>query len=199
MNSNHKWKLIEGHEEWKIFPSHRVFYFECIKSSAESAISSWEKLNKIVSSHELFKKEGIKLIDLSENIVNQSAIISRYFFPSRDNRNVEKDKIHQLRSQKLKDLYSINNENILTKRKFRNHIEHFDENLDKFLNDPVAGIIVPKTIFRNSDEITSITYLFKAYIVEEFKFVSLNEEIELTKLIEEVYRIYNLSVNLLEE
>lgn len=199
MHSNYKWKLIEGYEKWKIFPAHQVFYFECIKSSAESAISSWEKLNEIVLSEELLKTKGITLIDLSENIVNQAGIISRFFFPSKDKYNVEKDRIHQLRGEKLKDLYFINNENVLTKRNFRNHIEHFDENLDKFLNNPVAGIIVPKTIYWSSSEITSITYLFKAYIVQEFKLISLNEEIELKKLIEEVYRIYNLSIDLLEE
>lgn len=198
MYSNHKWKLIDGYEEWKIYPVYQAFYIECIKSSAESAILSWEKLNSIISDPELLKTEGITLIDLSENIVNQAGIISRYFFPSRDNRNVEKDRIHQLRSEKLKDLYVINNDNILTKRKFRNHIEHFDENLDKFLNNPVAGNIVPKTIYWSSSDINPITHLFKAYVVQEFKFISLNEEIELAKLIEEIYRIYNLSIDYLE-
>jgi len=197
MYSNHKWKLIDGYEEWKIYPVYQVFYIECIKSSAESAISSWEKLNSIISDPELLKTEGITLLDLSENIVNQAGIISRYFFPSRDNRNVEKDRIHQLRSEKLKDLYLINNDNILTKRKFRNHIEHFDENLDKFLNNPVVGNIVPKTIYWSSSDINPITHLFKAYVVEEFKFISLNQEIELPKLIEEIYRIYNLSIDYL--
>ena len=130
MSNNHQWKLIEGYEDWKIYPVYQVFYIESIKSSAESAIYSWEQINNIVTDTELLKTEAIKLIDLSENIVNQSGIISRYFFPSRDNLNSEKNRIHQLRGEKLRSIYSIDEDNILTNRKFRNFIEHFDENLD---------------------------------------------------------------------
>lgn len=199
MDRKHIWKLIEGHEDWKIYPVYQIFYIECIKSSTESAISSWEKINSIISDSELLKKEGITLIDLSENIVNQAGIISRYFFPSRDYRNPEKDKIHQLRSEKLKNLYVIDNNNILTNRKFRNHIEHFDENLDKFLNNPIAGNIIPRTIFWRSSDINSVMHLFKAYVIQDYKFISLNEEIELLKLMEEIYRIYNLCLDILEQ
>jgi len=198
MSNNHQWKLIEGYEDWKIYPVYQVFYIESIKSSAESAIYSWEQINNIVTDTELLKTEAIKLIDLAENIVNQSGIISRYFFPSRDNRNSEKNRIHQLRGEKLKSIYSIDEDNILTNRKFRNFIEHFDENLDQFFNRSVAGQVIPKTIFWNSSDIDSVTYLFKAYVIQDFKFISLSQEIELPKLVEEIYRIYNLSLDILE-
>lgn len=198
MSNNHQWKLIEGYEDWKIYPVYQVFYIESIKSSAQSAIDSWEQINSIVTDSELLKTEAIRLIDLSENIVNQSGIISRYFFPSRDNRNSDKNRIHQLRGEKLKTIYSIEKDNVLANRKFRNYIEHFDENLDQFFNQPVAGQIIPKTIYWNSSDINSVTYLFKAYVVQDFKFISLSQEIELPKLVEEIYRIYNLSLDILE-
>ncbi len=195
MNEKHNWKLIEGYEDWKIYPVYRIFYFECLKTAASSAIVSWEDINHIVTNQEAFEEHHLMLIDLAENIVNQAGIISRYFFPTKDNRNPVKSKIHQLRGEKLRVLFSIDNDNILADRKFRNHVEHFDENLDKFLNQPVAGVIYPKTVFQNSAQISPIMHLFKAYVVSDFKYISLSQEIELPALVEEVYRIYNLTID----
>jgi len=195
MNDKHNWKLIEGYEDWKIYPVYRIFYFECLETATTSAIASWEDINDIVTNQEDYEEHHLMLIDLAENIVNQAGIISRYFFPTKDNRNPVKSRIHQLRGDKLRELFSIDNDNILTDRKFRNHIEHFDENLDKFLNQSVAGVIHPKIVFQNSAQISSIMHLFKAYVVSDFKYISLNQEIELPPLIEEIYRIYNLTID----
>lgn len=197
MNSKHVWNKIEGYEDWKIYPVYQSFYLECLKSTTTSVIDSWEQINLIV---ENFKpnEENLELIELAENIVNQSGIISRYFFPTRDKYNPDKNRIHQLRGEKLRELFSIDQNNILSNRKFRNYIEHFDENLDQFLNKPIAGNIYPKVIFINSNEINSLMYLFKAYVINEFKFISLNEEIEIFTLAEEIYRIHNLTINYLE-
>jgi hypothetical protein len=191
-------KLKEEYKACKIYPQHEVFYIECIKSATDNAINSWEELNRIIVSPELLKDEGLKTIDLSENIVNQAGIISRYFYPSFDRKNIEKNKIHQLRSEKLKDSYKITDGNILKKRTFRNYIEHFDENLDAFLNNSIAGNILPKALIHNSKQMTSTTYAFKAYMIDEFKLISLNEEIELIALVEEIYRIDNLSDDFLK-
>ncbi|MFY7816263.1 MAG: hypothetical protein ACOVRK_13865 [Chryseobacterium taeanense] len=194
MNSAHVWNKIEGYEDWKIYPPYRIFYFECLKSAADSAIRSWEQINNIVTNQDLFDNHSFKLIDLAENIVNQAGIISRYFFPSVDRKNGDKNRIHQLRSEKLRELFSINRNSIIADRKFRNYIEHFDENLDQFLNQPIAGTIYPKLVFIDLSELNTITYLFKAYVVNQFKFISLNQELDLPPLIEEIYRIYNLCV-----
>lgn len=138
--------------------------------------------------------QSFKLIDLAENIVNQAGIISRYFFPSRDRKNPDKNRFHELRSEKLRELFLDNRNSIIADRKFRNYIEHFDENLDQFLNQPIAGTIYPKLVFIDVSELNTITYLFKAYVVKQFRFISLNQELDLPPLIEEIYRIYNLCV-----
>lgn len=194
MEENHNWQLLEGYEDWKIYPVYRIFYFECLKTATSSAITSWEDINYIVTNQEAYDEHHLMLIDLAENIVNQAGIISRYFFPTKDHRNPDKNKIHQLRGEKLRTMFSIDKNNILADRKFRNHIEHFDENLDKFLNQPVAGVIYPKRVFQNSTEISTIMHLFKAYVVNDFKYISLNQEIELPTLVEEIYRIYNITI-----
>ncbi|MEM7485458.1 MAG: hypothetical protein AAF348_09635, partial [Bacteroidota bacterium] len=106
-----------------------------------------------------------------------------------------KNKIHILRGEKLKEYYGITDSNILKNRTFRNYIEHFDENLDEFLNNSIAGNIIPKTIFIESSEIDEITFVFKAYVLTEFKLISLNKQIELIPLMEEIYRIQNTCVD----
>lgn len=186
-------KLNEEIDIYKIYPNYEVFYIECIKTASLNAIESWEKLNAIVSDGNIFESKGMETVDLSENIVNQAGIISKFFFPPR----IEgaKNKIHRLRGEKLKESYKIKDNNVLKDRDFRNFIEHFDEKLDDFLNE---NIIPLKNIFINSDHIKEVTFVFKAYIVNEFTFISLNEKIHITPLIEEIYRIHNHCIDFLD-
>lgn len=172
-----------------IYPTYEVFYIECILSATESAINSLEEINMILSHSKLLKEFGLKIIDLSENIINQAGIISKYFYPPSNL------KIHQLRAEKLRESYQVEDSNILENRTFRNHIEHFDEKLDKFLKNSIIGdVIPPKSLFQSSVEINSITKVFKAFVIEESKLISLNEEIEIIPLMKEINRIHDLSV-----
>ncbi|MDH2208510.1 MULTISPECIES: hypothetical protein [unclassified Empedobacter] len=186
-------KLFEGQEQIKIWPPYEVFYLECIKTASLNAIESWETLNEIVSDENLLKTNAIDTVDLAENIVNQAGIISKYFFPP------VKNLIHKLRGEKLRETFKIDDGQELSKRDFRNYIEHFDEKLDLFLNNAIAGNIIPtKSIFWISEDLDEVTYVFKAYIIREFKFISLNEQIDLPKLVEEIYSVYNQCIEFLD-
>ncbi len=172
-----------------IYPAYEVFYIECVLSAMEWAINGLEEINMILSHSKLLKEFGLKIIDLSENIINQAGIISKYFYPPSNL------KIHQLRAEKLRESYQVEDSNILENRTFRNHIEHFDEKLDKFLKNSIIGdVIPPKSLFQSSVEINSITKVFKAFVIEESKLISLNEEIEIIPLMKEINRIHDLSV-----
>lgn len=189
---------IEGQEQWKIWPPYEVFYIECLKTASLNAIQSWETLNEIVSDERLLKLNAIETVDLAENIVNQAGIISKYFFPPIDEKKA-KNLIHKLRGEKLRESFKIEDNQKLGDRTFRNFIEHFDEKLDLFLNKFLAGSIVPpKTVYWTSNEINEVTIVFKAYIISEFKFISMNEEIVLPTLVEEIYKVYNQCIEFLE-
>ena len=180
-------------DELGIYPTYELFYIECILSATESAINSLEEIDLILSDSKLLKDFGLKIIDLSENIINQAGIISKYFYPPSNL------KIHQLRAEKLRESYQIEDSNILKDRKFRNHIEHFDEKLDKFLKSSINGDhIPPKSLFQSSVDINSITKVFKAFVIQESKLISLNEEIEIVPLMKEIYRIHDLCVKFLK-
>ncbi len=190
--------LFEGQEQIKIWPPYEVFYIECIKTASLNAIESWETLNKIVSDENLLNTNAIDTVDLAENIVNQAGIISKYFFPPVNDKKT-KNLIHKLRGEKLRETFKIDDNQELSNRTFRNYIEHFDEKLDLFLNKTIAGnIIPPKSVFWASENINEVTYIFKTYIISEFKFISLNEQIVLPKLVEEIYSVYNQCIEFID-
>jgi hypothetical protein len=171
-----------------IYPLYEVLYIECILSATESAINSLEEIDFILSDSKLLNDIGLKIIDLSENIINKAGIISKYFYP------IRKKKIHKLRGEKLRECYQINELSIFNNKYFRDHIEHFDEKLDEFLKSPLIGDVIPKRIFQTSLEINSDTKVFKAFIIKECKLISLNEEIEIIPLMKEIYRIHDLCI-----
>lgn len=186
-------ELEANENEFGIYPLYEGLYVECILSATESAINSLEEINLILSDSKLLKDFGLKIIDLSENIVNQAGIISKYFNPPR------KQNLHQLRAKKLRESYQIDESNILLNRKFRDHIEHFDEKLDKFLKCPLIGDVFPsKSIFQLSIELNSITNVFKAFVIDDSKLISLNEEIEIVPLMKEIYRIHDLCIEFIK-
>ncbi len=179
-------------DELGIYPLYEVFYIECILSATESAINSLEEIDFILSDSKLLNDIGLKIIDLSENIINKAGIISKYFYP------IRKAKIHKLRAEKLRESYKIDEASVFNDKNFRDHIEHFDEKLDKFLQSSLIGDVVPKSLFQSSVEINSITKVFKAFVIQESKLISLNKEIEIVPLMKEIYRIHDLCVEFLK-
>lgn len=194
--------LREGYEDWKIYPLYEVFYIDRILSATDSAIASWESIDSLLASPEMSTIEAVQranttIIRHCDNIVHQAGVISRYFFPTK-NRDKDSNTIHQLRGEKLRNSYEIPTNSVLKERGFRNHMEHFDENLDAFLNNTVAGNIFPSAVFIQRNHIDSITHVFKAYVINENMFVSLGKEIHLAPLLNELYRIHNLCLDFLK-
>lgn len=179
---------MPNQEEWKIWPPYEALYIESLLTITKTAIDQYEILDQIITDQEFFDKNPMALLDLSQNIVNQAAILSRYFWP------VKKGRIHQLRGEKLRNAFSLDDTNPLKNREFRNFIEHFDENLDEFVDGNVAGSIFINRVVFNSAELNEVTFVFRAYVVNEFKFISLSREVFLIPIIKEIYRIHNLLI-----
>lgn len=182
-------KLKPGYEDWKIWPPYEVFYIESLLTLTRTAISHYERLDAIITNQQLYDENPNLLLDLAENIINQAAAISRYLWP------VRKHRVHELRGEKLREALKITPDNILFSRDVRNFIEHFDENLDNFLNDTIAGDFYPSLVVINSSELNEVTFVFRAYIVNEFKYKTLGREVDIRPIVEEIYRIYNLLVD----
>lgn len=180
--------LLPGYEEWKIWPPYEVFYIESLLTLTRTTISHYEDLDAIITDQQLYDENPNLLIDLAENIITQAASISRYLWP------VRKHKVHELRGEKLREALKITPDNILFSRDIRNFVEHFDENLDRFLNKPVAGNFHPSLVVINANELNEVTFVFRAYIVNEFKYKSFDREVDIRPIVEEIYRIYNMLI-----
>lgn len=187
---------MENQEEWKIWPAYEVFYIESLLTKTKTAIAEYELLDRVITDQKLFEKNPLILIDLAENIINNGAAISRYLFPSRDKGT--KNKIHKLRGEKLRESLQINEGNPLEHRFVRDYAEHFDEKLDKYLSKPIAGNFTPSKVIFDSDELDEVTFVFRAYVVNEFKFICLEKEIVILPIIEEIYRIHNFLIGFKE-
>ena len=184
---------MEEQENWKIWPPYEIFYIESLLTKTKTAISDYEQLDKVITNQKLFEQNPSILIDLAENIINQGAAISRYLFPSRY--KGAKSNIHKLRGEKLRESLQIGQNNALEHRVIRDYAEHFDEKLDRFLSKPIAGKFTPYRVVFDSSELDEVTFVFRAYVVNEFKFICLEKEIIITPIIEEIYRIHNLLIN----
>jgi len=177
-------------DDWKIWPPYEVFYIESLLTLTGTAISDYEYLDRVITNQELFDENPYILIDLAENIINQAATISRYFWPTKP-----QIKIHRIRGEKLREKLLVDEDNVLKGRTIRNFIEHFDEKLDEFLNKPIAGHFLPKSIVFNSSELDEVTFVFRAYIVNEFIYKTLDREVCIIPIIKEINRIHNLLVD----
>jgi len=64
--------------------------------------------------------------------------------------------------------------------------------LDIYLSQPIAGNFIPSRVVFNSKELVEVTFVFRAYVINEFKFICLEKEIDIRPIIKEIYRIHNL-------
>lgn len=181
---------MEELNDWKIWPPYEIFYIESLLTKTKTAIADYEILDKVITDQKLFEQNPNILIDLAENIINQGAAISRFLFPSRYKGTT--NNIHKLRGEKLRDSLQIGENNALEHRFVRDYAEHFDEKLDTFLSKPIAGSFIPSKVVLESNELDEVTFVFRAYVVNEFKFICLEKEIDIRPIIQEIYRIHNL-------
>lgn len=184
---------MEKQEIWKIWPPYEIFYIESLLTKTKTAISDYEILDKVITDQKLFQQNPDILIDLAENIINQGAAISRYLFPSRYKGT--KSKVHKLRGEKLRESLQIGQDNVLEHRFVRDYSEHFDEKLDIYLSKSIAGNFIPSRVVFDSNELDEVTFVFRAYVINEFKFICLEKEIVILPIIEEIYRIHNLLID----
>lgn len=175
-------------DDYKIWFPHEVFYIESLLSITRTVMC--EKNVTIIFLEEIenknFKNQKL-LIDSVQNIINQSALISRFFWP------VSKESVHKKRGQKLRQVYGITESNLLKNRDVRNFIEHFDEKLDLYLNQFITGLIIPSYVGPRIS--LEAKHLFRAYFIDEAIFKILDLEYAIIPIVDEIERIHFLLEN----
>jgi hypothetical protein len=172
--------------EFELHPFNEVFYIESLLNKTRALFHDVELLNHIWKNGNHDYKNDDIILDLFQNIIINTGGISRFFWPSK-NRGV-----YKIRSEKLREIYQVNSSCVLKNRKMRNFIEHFDENLDIFLNKFTNGLVIPKYVGPISYINDDTRIFFRAYFYDIQVFKMLNVEYEIKPIINEINRIHKI-------
>lgn len=184
-----------ANEDFIIWPPYRVFYEESLRSRITSALNSVEIANSIIQI--LPNEENLSsdwrriLLDEMQNIIIQGGAISKFFWPPRDGEN----SLHKKRGEYLQKIFKVQQNSPLKFRTIRDHIEHFDEKLDRYLQNPIAGHIFPELVTDIEQSNGIPQHIFRGYYMSTGVFQILNERIEINLLVEEMVRIYDVLTN----
>ena len=183
-------ELYEG-----IQPPHLAFYTQAIRFNLVSAISSAQFLVGCLKEANTLEEPGVlndAILDSIQNILLHAASVSKYFWPI--NKGIHK--VHKLRAQYLRRLFKVKDDSAFQNKELRNHLEHLDENLDKYLwSKPVVGNVFPAYVGPEMPRNQVPYHFFRAFFTESGTFESLGVRLELQPLIDELYEIYKEACN----
>ncbi len=180
--------------EYAIWPPGEAFYIESMLTLTLSAVDSANALSRIFNDdfdpNELTEQN---VLDMVQNIVAKAAALSRYFWTSRP-----KEQIHSDRSEYLRKVFEVDEGNVLQNRKLRNSIEHFDENLDLFLNKVVVGTVVPSFVGVEPEDDGVPRHMFRAFYNRTGVFHVMGLRLEVQPIVDEVFRLHRKLVSFAE-
>jgi hypothetical protein len=178
-------------EKQTIWAPYQVFYIQSMLFNAESAARSVSQILSVL--HVVFENSPEDpvsalpqhyLLGELQNLVVQAAALSRYFWPVKAE--------HNWRGEHLRKAFGLTEESALRSRGLRNAIEHFDEQLDKYLENGIVGQILPQYVGPFSEPQGVPVHLFRAYYIDTGVFELLGKRYEVDPIAAEVGRIYEL-------
>jgi hypothetical protein len=114
-----------------ILPYHEIFYIRAIGFAAERALQAFHRFGKAIQDD----PHAPHIVSSLQEALSHCAAISRFFWP------VAKDKLAVARGKTLREAFQMADDSPLRSRAIRNHVEHFDERLDRFLGgDPMGQL-----------------------------------------------------------
>lgn len=173
-----------------IQPPHLAFYSEAIRFNVEAAMTSIEFIadfikmtNETQGEYEMTSKLQHEILDNIQNMLLHAAALSRYFWPS----NSGKHDLHDCRAGTLRELFKVKPDSVLKTRTLRNQLEHFDENLDKYLwSKPIVGCVMPAYVGGEVDKGGVPTHFFRAFYIDTGVFETLGCRYEVQPIVDEI-------------
>lgn len=177
-------------EQPAIWPPFQVFYIQSMLFNSSSAVRSIARLDSIFSKlPEQITEEDISrlptkaILNELQNMVLQSAALSRYFWPVR--------KGHEARAGRLREAFAIDETSPLFNRDLRNALEHFDERLDHYVATGLVGYVFPEYVGAKPKEDGVPGHFFRAYFPDTGEFRLLNEEFKIQPLADELLFVHH--------
>tara|TARA_R110002072_G_C7711304_1_gene514054 strand:- start:59 stop:658 length:600 start_codon:yes stop_codon:yes gene_type:complete len=177
-----------------IQPPHLLFYCQAIRFNVESAMVSIEYLasfiemtNETEGDYEITGDLQDGILDHLQNLLVHAGALSRYFWPSKPG----KHDLHKLRAETLKLHFGVSEESPLKSRMLRNQLEHFDENLDKYLwEKPIVGHVLPAYVGGEVENDGIPAHFFRAFYIDVGVFETLGVRHEVQPIVDEVCSLY---------
>lgn len=173
-----------------IWPPFQAFYIQSMLFNSSSAARSIARLESIFGklpehpTHDDILQLPVKaILNELQNMVLQSAALSRYFWPVR--------KGHEARGTRLREAFDVDESSPLFNRDLRNALEHFDERLDKYVSSGVVGYVFPEYVGPKPEDDGVPGHFFRAYFVDSGEFRLLNEEFKMQPLADELLFVHH--------
>lgn len=189
MKLNAKQKIMNT-DEPKIWPPFQVFYIQSMLFNSSSAAHSiawldsiFSKLPEQVTEEDISRLPTKAILNELQNIVLQSAALSRYFWPVR--------KGHEARASQLREAFAMDDSCPLSNRDLRNALEHFDERLDHYVAAGIVGYVFPEYVGAKPEGDGVPGHFFRAYFPDTGEFRLLNEEFKIQPLAEELLFVHH--------
>jgi hypothetical protein len=122
------------------------------------------------------------VLDEVQNILNQGAAISRFFWPV--------GKKYQKRGEALRAAFNIDDSSPLRDRELRNMVEHFDEYLDDYLRMNFSGQFVPDYFGLSPGKDRGPLKLFRAYFVDTGQFEILGKSVSIHPILDAIIDLH---------
>lgn len=169
-----------------IEPAHQGFYVQSMLFNAIAAVRSaqtaYAMLTAVRENGSYEDLYGTRFLSELQNLVVNAGALSRYFWPARAD--------HRWRGAELRQAFQIGDDHPLKDRKFRNAIEHFDENLDDYLDGGVFGCILPEHIGPALHSGGIPTHIFRAFYVDTGKFQLLGDTYDIQPVADAVAELH---------
>lgn len=178
-----------------IWPPAIAFYIQSIRFHCEAAMLSIDFLadfismtNETAGNYEISGELQDAILNHLQNIFVHAAAISRYAWPSKPG----KENLHANRGEELKLRLELSDESPLRDRNLRNKLEHFDENLDHYLNSsPIVGHVIPAYVGGPIESDGVPVHLFRAFYVDTGIFEILGHQFEAQPIVDEICRLHS--------
>lgn len=125
-------RIVVGDHEG-IQPHYIAFYIEAIFYAAERGKIAFDRFTKLVSTG----GTASDIVASAHEGLGHAAALSRFFF------SVDKRALARARAGQLRQIFAVGNGSALQDRDLRNALEHFDERLDDYLLEDIAGYLFP--------------------------------------------------------
>jgi hypothetical protein len=178
-----------GHDAFGIWPPHQALYFESMAFVTASAVQSVRELNDALEVWSSCSEEEIthfnleRILNPVQNIIQQGAALSRYFWPSDESSRRVK------RARFLQEQILVSEESALKSRTLRNIIEHFDEKLDDYLAKEIAGQIIPQFVGDLSGDREVPIHVFRGFDPATATFEILGKKFDIQPIVAEIMQI----------